>query len=79
MTTVLTVTEACARIPDLDMENAANEIIDELADTFDIHVANDERAEVMKSIERSLRFVVNRALWALEPATIVADPEDDDA
>lgn len=74
----VTVTDALARIPDLKVENVAHEIMARLADELDIHVADEDRAEALKIIKQELWWMVNRALWALEPVTIIADPEDED-
>jgi hypothetical protein len=76
---ILTVKDALARIPDKEVENIALAIMDELYQ-LEIPVYDDEnREKVLKVIKQELWHMVDRALWALEPVTIVADPEDEEA
>jgi hypothetical protein len=70
----LTVTEAAGQIPYLEVEAVASDLLSEL----NIRVA-DANSEELKTARRYLQFMVKRALWALEPVTIIADPEDEDA
>ena len=70
----LTVTEAVGRIPYLEVENVAFDLLNDL----DIEVANPAESEELRLVKRALWYAVKRALWALEPVTIVADPEDED-
>jgi hypothetical protein len=69
----LTVSEALARIPEVQFDDAIQDIVMEL------DISSTEYSEQLKTIKGSLHWLVNRALWALEGVTIVADPEDEEA
>jgi hypothetical protein len=69
--TVLTVQDALAQIPDLLVENIAIELMEEL----EIHLVDAETKE-FKIIKKYLRYMVERALYALEPATIISGEDE---
>jgi uncharacterized protein YxjI len=76
----LTVSEALARLAAAAGErNVAFNVEGnalELAEELNIHI-RDADSEELQTIKRALWLIVERALWALEPATIVADLEDE--
>jgi hypothetical protein len=76
---VVTVTNALARIPSIEFENIAQEIVSELEDRLGIHVADEDLTEALKIIRQQLQWMADRTLWALEPITIIADPDDPEA
>jgi hypothetical protein len=71
----LTVTEAVGRIPYLEFDNVALELLDDL----NIDAADAAEGGGLRSVKRALLGAVRCALRALETVTIVADPEDEDA
>jgi uncharacterized protein YxjI len=78
----LTVSEALARLAAAAGDrnivfNIEGDALD-LAEALNIHI-RDADSEQLKTIKRALWSIVERALWTLEPITIVADPEDEEA
>jgi hypothetical protein len=68
-----------SNIPSIEFENIAQEIVSELEDRLGIHVADEDLTEALKIIRQQLQWMADRTLWALEPITIIADPDDPEA
>jgi len=64
-----------AKIPDVEFENAADELLGDLDISFSEH---DESVEKFKLTRTHLRWMVSTALRLLEPVTIVEPPEEDE-
>jgi hypothetical protein len=78
----LTVSEALARLAATPGDrnvvfNVESNAFD-LAEELNIHIRDADSKE-LHTIKRALWAIVERALWTLEPITIVADPEDEEA
>jgi len=70
--TVLTISDALAQIPNAEFENAANDLLMELDISF------TAESEEFKLVQKHLRWMVDTALWTLAPATILANPTENE-
>jgi uncharacterized protein YxjI len=76
----LTVSEALARLAAAPGDrnvvfNIEGDALN-LAEALNIYI-RDVNSEQLQTIKRALWSIVERALWTLEPVTIVADPPED--
>jgi hypothetical protein len=71
----LKVREAVKQIPEIELDNAASELLDEIRNEFEV-IDSDDYAKALNIIKKHLKWMIDTALTNLEPVAIVGFSEE---